>query len=190
MLPILIKYDDAVIEVSFVIFENQIALITGGSSGIGLALAKAFAGAGSQVFLAGRNPERLSQAVSMLQPVKVGPHCGLMTDVQDADQAEQMVREVVEQAGRLDILINSAGVVHPGPAHDLPLERFHWMMDINYFGTVNSVQAALPYFYRQGDGKIVNIGSLASRLGVYGYTAYAGSIPLNWLMKTSTNRRS
>lgn len=157
------------------IFENQVALITGGSSGIGLALARTLAETGAQVFLAGRNTERLSRAVASLEKVKSGTHHGFTTDVREAEQADRMVQEVIEQAGRLDLLINSAGVVHPGPAHDLPLERFHWMIDINYFGTVNSVQAALPHFYRQGHGKIVNIGSLASRFGVYGYTAYSGS---------------
>ena len=73
----------------------------------------------------------------------------------------------------IDVLINSAGVVHPGEFTNLDLEKFHWMMNTNFFGTVNTIKLFLPLM--QSGAHIVNISSMAGILGVYGYTAYGAS---------------
>jgi len=74
-----------------------------------------------------------------------------------------------------DIVINSAGVAHPGRFTALPLEIFHWMMDVNYFGTVNVVKLLLPEIQERHSGTVVNISSMAGFIGVYGYSAYGAS---------------
>lgn len=155
--------------------DHKVALITGGSSGIGLAVAAELAARQARVFIAGRDPERLQNALAGLPPSTTGPHAALQADVSDPDQARGLVKNVLAQAGRLDLLVNSAGVVHPGYVHELALERFRWMMDINYFGTVYTTKAALPCLMDQRSGHIVNVGSFVSRVSVIGYAAYAPS---------------
>lgn len=155
--------------------EHKVALITGGSSGIGLALAGELAARQARVFIAGRDSDRLQSALSSLPPSSTGPHAALQADVSDPAQTQRLVESVLAQAGRLDVLVNSAGVVHPGYVQEMPLERFRWMMDINYFGTVYTTKAALPCMLEQHSGHIVNIGSFVSRVSVIGYSAYAPS---------------
>jgi 3-dehydrosphinganine reductase len=81
----------------------------------------------------------------------------------------------VEASGAPDILINSAGIVHPGYFEELPLTAFRRQMDVNYFGTLHCVKAALPHMKARKDGHIVNISSIAGAIGSFGYTAYAPS---------------
>jgi 3-dehydrosphinganine reductase len=91
------------------------------------------------------------------------------------EEVAELIEKVTHQAGVPDIVINSAGVAHPGYVQDLDLEIYHWMMDVNYYGTVHVVKAVLPAMLKRGAGYIVNLASVAGRLGVFGYTAYSGS---------------
>ncbi len=156
-------------------FKHTAALITGGSSGIGLALAHTLAGQGTQVALLARRIDGLQTALASLPTSPSGPHMLQVADVSDPQQAQQAVDAVMEQFKRIDLLVNSAGVVHPGYVEELDLERFRWMMDINYFGTVYMTRAALPGMMARHAGYIVNIGSFVSRVSVIGYSAYAPS---------------
>lgn len=156
-------------------FQHTTALITGGSSGIGLALAQELARRGTRLVLLARNPDKLQAARSSLAPSSLGEHVTAEADVSDTVQANQAVQNILQQVGQIDLLVNSAGVVHPGYAQDLSLDLYRWMMDINYFGTVNVTQAVLPGMLQRRSGYVVNVGSFVSRVSVIGYAAYAPS---------------
>ena len=156
-------------------YTGKVVLITGGSSGIGLALARELAARSAFVCLAARHEDLLQAALATL-PVKAqGGKLAFSVDVSHPDQVAELIEKVTRQAGVPDIVINSAGVAHPGYVQELDLDIYHWMMDVNYFGTVHVVKAVLPAMLKRGSGYIVNIGSGASRIAVFGYTAYSGS---------------
>lgn len=150
-------------------FQNKNIVITGGSSGIGLALAQKLAEAGGKIWLIARNEEKLKAALESLPDESRGGY--FSTDIADYSQVENTAKAL--QSHKIDLLINSAGVAHPGTFEELPLDIFHQMMDINYFGTVNIIKAFLPIL--ADNAHIVNIASMAAVLGVYGYTAYGAS---------------
>ncbi|MEW6093965.1 MAG: SDR family oxidoreductase [Chloroflexota bacterium] len=156
-------------------FTGKIALITGGSSGIGLALAKQLAAQGARVWITGRRKDVLTAAGTEVQSA-TGRTCSLFpADVSDASQAARLVEEVIRRDGLPDLVINSAGVTQPGYVQDLGLDVFRQMMDINYFGTVNVVKAILPGMIGRGSGHIVNISSAAGFVTGPGYAAYSPS---------------
>ncbi len=159
-------------------FQNIRALITGGSSGIGLALARQLAAQGAHVWILARDPEKLAQAVETIRAERASSNQtadALAVDVTDLHAVQQGLAPF-EAPDRLpDLIINSAGAAHPGYAESLEMDIFHWMMDVNYFGTVHVTQALLPSMVRRGSGHIVNISSIAGFLAVFGYTAYGAS---------------
>ncbi len=156
-------------------FADKLVLITGGSSGIGLALAKGLAAQGARVWLTGRRKDALTAAGLEVERA-AGRTPGLFpADVSDFAQVEALLAEVARRDGLPDLVINSAGVTHPGYVQDIPLDIFRQMMDINYFGTVNVVKAVLPGMLARRSGHIVNISSGAGFLGVFGYSAYGAS---------------
>jgi 3-dehydrosphinganine reductase len=156
-------------------FRNKIALITGGSSGIGLALARQLAARGSQVWLVARRTEALESARAEIQSVN-GGRCGIIpADVADAEQANAAIQQVTGEAGLPDLVINSAGITHPGYIQEVSLEIFRELMDVNSFGTVHITKAVLPGMLERGSGHIVNISSAAGFLGVFGYSAYGAT---------------
>jgi len=155
--------------------EQKIVLLTGGSSGIGLALAKALAARNAVVVLAARDEQKLKRALESLPAVDNAAHRYYCVDVCDAAQVQAMAEWLVAHVGLPAILINAAGAAHPGYVQELNLSIFRWMMEVNYFGTVHVIKSLLPGMIQRGSGTIVNFGSLASEVGVFGYTAYSGS---------------
>jgi len=156
-------------------YKDKIALITGGTSGIGLELARILAARGARLFLFARSQENLNKTINDLQTVQAGEYHGIPTDVSDANQVAQSVKQIIKMAGVPDLLVNCAGAAHPGYVQDLDLEIFRWMMDVNYFGTVFVIKAILPGMIERKSGYIVNIASLVAVVGMYGYTAYGAS---------------
>jgi 3-dehydrosphinganine reductase len=163
---------------NIVIGRDRIALITGGSSGIGLAIARLLAQQGSHVWIVARRADQLSTALAEIKAARQSGDqlCGSVSaDVSDPDQVLAVAERIVSEVGSPHLVINSAGVARPGYIQELSLGDFRWMMDINFFGTVNTVKAILPGMIARGWGHIVNISSVAGFLGVFGYSAYSAS---------------
>lgn len=156
----------------------KLAFITGGSSGIGLALARQFAARGANVCIAARRMEQLLAAQKEIEAARRHPSQRVeifQLDVADREQTAAVCAELLKTAGSPNYLVNCAGVVHPGEFLRLEPQRFEWMMNINYFGTVYVTRALLPGMVARGSGHIVNVSSSAGFIGVYGYTAYCAS---------------
>jgi 3-dehydrosphinganine reductase len=159
-------------------FNEKLIWITGGSSGIGLALAKQLAALGAHVFIMARRESVLQEALSEIQAARINPHQRFGTasvDVSDSEQVMQVADALMAAEGVPDILINSAGTVQPGLFTDLTPQDFKSNMEINFFGTVNMCRAVTQCMIARRSGHIVNISSLAGFLGAYGYTAYGAS---------------
>lgn len=152
-------------------YRNKSVLITGGSSGIGRAVALQLGRVGARLWLVARRRDPLVATQQMIPG-----DCQIITaDVSRADEVEQAIAQIRSRTGTPDIVINSAGVARPGYVQELPLSVFREMMEINYLGTVHIVKAVLPDMIHRGLGTIVNISSVAGFIGVFGYTAYGAS---------------
>jgi 3-dehydrosphinganine reductase len=154
-------------------FENKGILITGGSSGIGLAFARQAAGFGGRVTLVARRRSVLEEAKADIEKAHSSAKVGILElDVSKTDEVEEKVGALLKDHN-IDILVNNAGVARPGRFLELPADEFRQQMDINYFGTVNMCRAVLPQMIARGGGHVLNVSSLAGVIGIYGYTAYA-----------------
>jgi 3-dehydrosphinganine reductase len=159
-------------------WNKKVVVITGGSSGIGLAAAKQLAAAGAHVWLAARRQELLETALKEVQAARRDPSqlCGIVpADVSDSRQAALIIETVTRSAGAPDVLINSAGISQPGYVQDLSPEVFERLMRVNYLGTVYVTGAALPAMMKRGSGHIINLSSIAGYMGVFGYSAYGAT---------------
>jgi len=158
--------------------QNKLVLITGGSSGIGLSLARLYVQKGANVWALARSADKLKDALRLLKQNAVRPDQNIgviQADVSKEEDIKSALKEFIDQQGTPDIVINSAGVVHPGRFETLESEKFRWMLNVNFLGTVYVLQAIIPQMVKRGSGTIINIGSGASFLGIYGYSAYSGS---------------
>src|SRR5258708_32393428 len=124
-------------------FQDRVVLITGGSSGIGLALARNLAAQGAHLWLLARRKDTLNEAMEQLKVFPGG--CQVISaDVSDWTQIQKAVSRIEKEAGLPDLVINSAGVSHPGYVQEIPGEMLRQLMEINYLGTGHLVQAVLP----------------------------------------------
>jgi 3-dehydrosphinganine reductase len=159
-------------------YANKLALITGGSSGIGLALAKGIATQGGNVVLLARHQDALEAAKKEIDAAKqdrTQKVSLINADITQIDSLTAALTKFKSEVGLPDIVINSAGVAQPGKFASQKLDIFHWMMDVNYFGTVNVLKNLVPEMQQRHSGCIVNISSMAGVIGVYGYSAYGAS---------------
>ncbi len=152
--------------------SGRTVAITGASSGIGEATALACARAGAAVALAARREERIAELAARIAD-EGGRAVALPTDVADERQARAFVEHAYEQLGRLDALVNNAGVMLLGPVEGADTARWRRMIDVNCLGLLYCTHAALPVMREQGGGHIVNVSSVAGR------TANAGSAVYN-----------
>jgi len=150
------------------------AIVTGGSSGIGLATACLLAERGASVSLIARRPDLLAAAAD-----EVGTHGGTVrtatADVADDVALRAAISTSVAEGGPCDVLVTSAGVARPGHFGELSDEDFRRAMEVNYFGTLNAIRAVAPGMVERRRGHIVGISSAAALVGVFGYTAYGAS---------------
>jgi NAD(P)-dependent dehydrogenase (short-subunit alcohol dehydrogenase family) len=153
--------------------QSKVALITGGSRGIGLAMCRVFAASGYSVITTGRNIKRLQQAASEIT-VQSGAITAIGCDVRDPGSVEKLFQEVRKTHSTLDVLINNAGVAHAlAPVEQFPVETWKEVIDTNLTGTFLVTRAALP-FIRVG-GTIVNNLSVAAVTPFAGMSAYNAS---------------
>ncbi len=157
-------------------FENKNVLITGGSSGIGFALAEKLVVAGANVWILARREKLLDETVSKLQLKKISTDQiigKIKADVSNFSDLKSALGKVFTENTIPDLLINSAGVVHPGEFLKMEPENFQADINIDYLGTVYTTRIIAPLMVQNRSGHIVNISSLAGIVPIYGYSAYA-----------------
>ena len=155
-------------------FNGRIVVITGGSRGLGLLLARQLAEEGAHVTIAARDEAELDRAHEDLASRGAKTHV-VVCDVGVREQAERLIHETVERHGRIDLLINNAGVMKVGPLDHMEHADFEEAMAVHFWGPLHTTLAAVPAMRRQGGGRIVNISSIGGKIGVPHLTPYCAS---------------
>ncbi|MGJ4910316.1 SDR family NAD(P)-dependent oxidoreductase [Bradyrhizobium sp. HKCCYLRH2060] len=154
--------------------SGKVAIVTGGNGGIGLGMARGLADAGADIAVVGRNEAKSQAAVADLAG-RGGRAIAVTADVSDKDDVAAMVARVASELGRIDILINNAGMSIRKPPHVLELEEWQQVIDTNLTSAFLCSKAAYPALKASGGGKIINIGSMLSIFGASFAPAYAAS---------------
>jgi NAD(P)-dependent dehydrogenase (short-subunit alcohol dehydrogenase family) len=140
-------------------------MITGGSRGLGLLLARQFAAEGCRVAICARGAAGLQRALADLQS-RGAQALALQCDVAVKDQVDRTMNEVIRQWGRVDILVNNAGVITVGPLHAMKISDFEHSMNVMFWGTLWPILSALPGMMARRSGRIVNVTSIGGKIGV------------------------
>ena len=156
-------------------FSNRVVVITGASTGIGLATAQAFAAQGAQVALAARNLPRLQLLATELGTQFPNRILTVSCDVTDRAQVNSLLAQVSHHFGRIDILVNNAGIGLIAPFERVQSADAHALFATNFFGPFHCMQAVLPYFRQQRSGAIVNVASLAGLRGIPNSSVYGAT---------------
>lgn len=158
--------------------QRTTVIVTGGSSGIGLATAVLYAARGCDVAIIGRSAEKLARAEKTLRAAATDPDQRIATrsaDLSIFESAREAIDSLVAEGFGPDILVNSAGVIVPGEFATMPLENFELNVSCGYWSVVYPCRAAVPHMLARGRGDIVNVSSVAGYLGIYGYTGYSSA---------------
>ena len=151
--------------------QNKVVVITGASSGIGMALAKKYASEGWDLVLAARRIERLQELKNQLDTVEVLP---VKTDVTREEDCRELMEKAVERFGKIDVLINNAGISMRALFENIDLQVIRQVMDVNFWGTVYCTKYALPHLLK-AKGSLVGVISVGGYLGLPGRTGYSAS---------------
>lgn len=159
-------------------YQGKTAVVTGGTRGIGRALAEALAREGLNVCVGARNVEEIKQAVRELEGAGEGSATGAVCDVRVYEECEALVAHAVEEFGGVDVLVNNAGIGLFKPVEEMSPEEFRAVLETNLFGVFHCCRAAIPEMKRRGGGYIVNISSLAGanphpRMAAYNASKFA-----------------
>jgi short-subunit dehydrogenase len=151
--------------------RDKVVLITGASSGIGALVAKLLAERGAIPVLTARSRDRMLELSASIQ----GEHAVYEMDVTSDEQVKQVVSQVLDRYGKIDVLLNNAGYGEFIPFMEARIADFHEMMDVNFMGTVRCTQAVLPSMLQEGQGHIVNVASMAGKMATAKSTAYSAT---------------
>jgi NAD(P)-dependent dehydrogenase (short-subunit alcohol dehydrogenase family) len=156
--------------------EKRVALVTGGSRGIGFAVARRLGADGFSVAISARNADGVASAIARLQAdVPSGKFAGMQADARSESDQKALIEFVGQTFGRLDVLVNNAGIGEFESVETLEPERFRAVVETNLFGPYYATHFAVPVLKRSGGGFIVNIGSLAAVNAFAGGSAYNAS---------------
>jgi dehydrogenase/reductase SDR family member 7B len=153
--------------------KDKVVIITGGSSGIGKALAEVFGKNGSKILVTGRNLTELNQAVVDLKNQGIEAH-GFQADVSVEDDNKKMTAEALKKFGRIDVLINNAGITMRALFNEVDLDVVKKVMDINFYGVLYATKYCLPEILKT-KGSVVGISSIAGYRGLPGRAGYSAS---------------
>ncbi|HEY0651675.1 MAG TPA: SDR family NAD(P)-dependent oxidoreductase [Chryseosolibacter sp.] len=153
---------------------GKVVLITGGSRGLGLVLAREFASRGAKLALCARSADKLEIARQELErsgaDVMVRP-----ADLTNQHEVKAVIDEVVRHYGKIDVLVNNAGIIQVGPVDNMEIADYEKAMQVNFWAPLYAIHAALPYFKQQGGGRIVNITSIGGKIAVPHLLPYSAS---------------
>lgn len=144
--------------------DGKVALVTGASYGIGMAMAKALAGAGATIVFNDRNPERVTTAMTDYRRDGIDAR-GYLFDVTDENAVRENIAAITAEVGVIDILVNNAGIIIRVPALEMEVAEFREVIDIDLTGPFIMSKAVAPGMIEKGGGKIINICSMMSELG-------------------------
>ena len=159
-------------------FSQQHAIVTGGSSGIGKAVALQLAQAGAHITIIARSQAKLDQAQAEILQAQATPTQKILSfsaDVADRPQLSAAIEAAITQTAPPDLLITSAGMAHPGYFQALPLDLFERTMAVNYFGSLYALKVVQPVMAQHQQGHVVFISSGVGLMGIFGYSAYSPS---------------
>ncbi|MEZ0123506.1 MAG: SDR family NAD(P)-dependent oxidoreductase [Candidatus Reddybacter sp.] len=153
---------------------GKVAIITGGNGGLGLGIARGLAEAGAKVAVVGRNPDKIDNAVKVLEADGATAY-GVQCDVSKEDDVNNMVAAVAEHYGRIDILFNNAAISWGIPAETMTLDEWNTFISINLTSCFLTCRAVFPHMVEAGGGKIINVGSIITKLGFGKLVHYAAA---------------
>ena len=154
---------------------GKTAVVTGGSKGLGQAMAAGLASAGADVIVSSRNRAEAESAAQEISQQHGHRAIGLESDVTSPEAVERLIGNAIEEFGKIDILINNAGVNVRGPIDELSFDEFRQVMDVNVNGMWLASRAAVPHMKKAGSGRIINMASTLGVVGLENRTPYATS---------------
>jgi len=152
--------------------EGKVALITGGGTGIGAAIAERFVKEGAKVVITGRRKEMLEETAQKISSDRLATCCG---DVSRRDDVEEMVRRTIAFGGKIDVLVNNAAISGQGPVAELDPEEWKKILDVNVTGPFLLMRETIPHMIKIGGGSIINISSVGGVVCLPGMPAYCTS---------------
>ncbi len=155
-------------------FRNRVVLITGGSRGLGLVMARELVDEGAKVAIIARNSAEVARAEQDLRE-RGGDILAITGDVRTREDAQGAVDKAIAHFGRLDVLINAAGVIQTGPLEHMQVEDFDEALAVHLYGPLYTMLAAIPHMRQRGDGRIVNIASIGGKIAVPHLVPYCTS---------------
>jgi short-subunit dehydrogenase len=154
--------------------DGKVAIVTGASSGLGVDFARGLAEAGADVVIAARRADRLEETRATVEGL--GRRCvAVSADVTSVEDCSRVVQTAQDELGRVDVLVNNAGVIQVGPLEVMTLEDFEQAMDVHFWGPLYATLAVLPQMRGRGEGRIVNVSSIGGKVSVPHLVPYSAS---------------